>query len=409
MPKLYKREKSGCWYFKYFDTKTHKRRQMSTRCTDKDDAEKIMARFLTKGMCDTIAKPLKQKPKKKPILKYGELLELYTDKNTNPKYKDCMKDGRQYSEGYAVQASRFARHLKRIIKAQLPYLLELDVKLIDREDCKSVKDAILQDKGQCRIAEMYLQLFKVTLKQAVDDGLIPESPAANMPNIRHVENKRVSIDAELIAWLLTRKDCFMDTQSWAFFVLLATTGMRKGEALAFDTRKLNDNVYTLDTKISVTGSKSKLEKPKMNIVRVIPLPKLAMDAIRDLQIETGKSGRLFYKNGCWVQQVFDFVRARLKSIDPINFDSIWAKMTAHVLRHSCNTNLLIVGCNKMLVSTYLAWEHLDINTMQARYTHILGKSLQVVADTIDTIYGYELEEIVIEQAKLSYKPQIAND
>ena len=365
---LYLRPGSANYYFKYTDI--HGRRQQkSTGESDMYRARIVMEEW-TK---DNLRKP--------DTLR--SVIELYADPETNPKYQECLLDGRTYSIGYARQVALKARQLIESLGKVAPELLSKKIDMFLTSDIKNIKLAILKDRGRTRTSEQLLQLVKVAFRQAAEDGFIAASPAAGLSQIQHKEERRQAMDPELISWMIQQRDLFFDTQSWAFFVLIATTGMRKGEALAFDRQRLSsDGIYTLDRKVEVSGNPDDLGDPKMGHARIIPLPGVALDALAELP----GTGRLFYQKGSWVQKVFDHIRAGAAARDPENAE-IWKKMTAHVLRHSANTNLLVAGVSKLLIATYLAWEKQDLNETQIRYTHLVGKSLQPVADALDKIYG----------------------
>lgn len=365
---IYKRSESKNWFFKYTDDKG-KRLQKSTGTDDRSEALRVAEQWCSEH--------------RNTSMKLLQAIQQYQDPETNPKYQDSLVDGRRYSPGYAKQVARYAKILEDILQKEEPRLLAKRLDLIDKADIKTIKMALLRARGRTRTAEQLLQLIKVLFHQAADAGLIAYSPANGSSRIHHDEQQRQAMDPDLIAWMIQQKDLFFDTQSWAFFVLIATTGIRKGEALAFDRQRLSsDGIYTLDRKVEVSGNPDDLGDPKMGHARIIPLPRVALDALAVLP----GTGRLFYQKGSWVQKVFDHIRAGAAARDPENAE-IWKKMTAHVLRHSANTNLLVAGVSKLLIATYLAWEKQDLNETQIRYTHLVGKSLQPVADALDRIYG----------------------
>lgn len=364
---LYKRD-SGNWYFKFTD-KRGCRKQKCTGTSDKKKAEVFAKAWISENSAP-------------PSCQLREVLAFYLDPATNPKYRECQLDGRAYSIGYAQQVARKTRQLIRLLKDREPHLLTKRMDRFDRADIKTIKLAILEDRGRTRTAEQLLQLLKVVFSQAADDGIIIASPAYKVSEIQHKQEQRISLDPELISWLIDQKDLFPDNQSWAYFTLIATTGMRKGEALAFDRQRLLDGIYTLDRKVNVSGDPDDLGAPKMGHARIIPLPQIALDALDTLP----GTGRLFYQKSYWNQKVFEFLRAGAIARDPDHAEC-WIHLTAHALRHSANTNLLVAGVSKLLIATYLAWEKQDLNETQIRYTHLIGKSLQPVADALDKIYG----------------------
>ena len=60
--------------------------------------------------------------------------------------------------------------------------------------------------------------------------------------------------------------------------------------------------------------------------------------------------------------------------------------TAHILRHSLNTNLLANDVSPVMTAYYLAWQHQALIDMQQRYTHLQAMKLKSVADNIDIMF-----------------------
>jgi integrase len=138
---------------------------------------------------------------------------------------------------------------------------------------------------------------------AVDDGYIPYSPCNPMANIRYEEEKREAIPAENISWLINHPEFFPDTTIYDFFIVTATTGMRRGEVLGITQEKLYNGTLTIDQQYTV---KWKFQPPKKGIVRVIPLANITRKILESRK--HGKLGHLFPLSHSMVGNNFSAIR-----------------------------------------------------------------------------------------------------
>ena len=370
----YQRTKNGNYYFKY-TASDGKRIQRCTGTRNYDEAVAYVNRY---------QEIFKAEPRfSMPTVL--EELRKYQDPKTNPKYQQCILEGGNYSEGWAIKVSKHTQVLEELMTRRQPTLLTKRLDEVQRIDIANLTRNIALEKGQSRSAQMLQQAIKVLFSQAYQSGYINTSPAAGIKNIKHKMQKRTSIPAEYIQEIISNRKLFSDTQAWAYFVVLATTGMRKNEVLALSTKQIDEGYCLIDSCIKGTG-KYNISLPKWGIVRSIPLPKITQEALAMLKPVKDKEGnfRYFLKDSYWVQGLMDVLRAGLRFLCP-GYD--FSQMTSHTLRHSCNTNLLVRGADPTLLAEFLAWEHQqEICDMQRNYMHIVAKDLQPIADAIDNMY-----------------------
>lgn len=368
---VYRRKGSQNYYFKYTD-KDGKRRQLSTGKTVKKDARQYAQDFI-----DSLVSR-----ERFSRMTLGELIKLYTDPATNPRYKEAKVNTTNYTHRYALLTARNMSGLLKVLEERTPTLLTLQLCDLIRRDIKDIAAEIVEIKGRCRTAQMYFLSLKVALSQAESDGLVQASPAKGLPNIKYQEKRRTALSPGMISWMLSRKDLFPSEEYHAFLSVIAATGMRRGEALAINKEKLFNGVLTIDAQIATGESQPTL--PKWGVVRCIPLPKLALEALERQPVDS--EGNYFPHYDKWSDLCMGRLKSALKAADPDN-KAIWDSLGHHVLRHSLNTNLIVEGVSPILIAEYLSWRHQELIDIQRRYTHIMAMKLKPVADAIDMIYS----------------------
>lgn len=360
------------YYFKYTDT-NGKRRQKCTETSDLETAKAYIKAF-----------DATKEEKKFVMPTFLEELRKYQDINTNPKYQRVQLEGGDYSRPWAIRVASYTKQLEGIIRATSPSVLLKKLNEVSRLEIRDISKAIASARGRSRTSQLLQQSLKVVFSRAYEDGILSQSPAMGIKCITHKRSSRESIPCDFIQEMISHKELFFDYQMWAYFVIIATTGMRKNELISLSTSKINNGTCLIDSNIQGTGREINA-LPKWGIIRSIPLPEITQEVISSLPTTKDKIGndRFFYKDTAWVQKVFDCLRLSLRSFIP-EYD--FSKLTAHVLRHSCNTNLLLTGLNELLVSEYLAWEHQKLSDIQKNYTHLVAENLRPVANEIDKMY-----------------------
>lgn len=369
--KLYKR--GAVWYFK-FTSPTGKRIQKSTGKTVKREAIEYAQEYLksinTRGS-GIVAQTLRTE------------LERYTEPLTNPRYRQAQLHNTSYTLGYAKQVARHASLVIQALENHLPAMLEVPVDECTRRDMKEIQLAIVEERGHCRTSQHMFGTVKTIMTYLVDDSVIPQSPAAGIPDIGYDAKKLVAIAPELISWMIERKDLFPSPRAWAFFTVLAATGMRKSEAMAMGTQSIANDVLVIDQQVS--PHHKEMQKPKCGVIRAIPLSRLALDALSTL--EPDDKGR-YFPGYTYSDIGTDVIRIRtaFATVDAEHAE-VWMTLTPHILRHSANTNLLVGGASPLLVAEYLAWKHQELIDMQRQYTHMVAMNLKPVADKLDELYS----------------------
>lgn len=366
-------QSNGSWYFYTYDG-YGKRRKIATGTKDLTEAEKFRKEFMKA--------PVVQIEKRRTL---KSCLIEFTDTSTNPKYQESKITGKMYSHLHAVNMELNAKRLVQLLPAK--YLTKA-IRDISRIDCIEIRKRIWQEYGSSSVAYNVWKGFKTILSYCSQSGYIMQSPAAGLDNISYEKKKRAAIPAEDIRTIMDT-DVFLSDEYRAFFILLATTGMRRGEAAAICTRQVRQfkgiNELCINRARKDDDWKT-IGLPKMNIIRTIPLADITYEALKPL-LKPDRPDELIFptltRQG--IGLCFNRIRAISSSLDLIAPNDV-ASISPHILRHSLNTELVLSNVNNLLVQEYLSWHHQDLGTQEV-YTHIYARNLLPVSNAIDSIFG----------------------
>lgn len=383
--KLYKRAGASperdFWYMYLRDPSTGKLIRKSTYTFDEKEALEIWQR--EKEKLDALS----------TNARFDVLLSLYTNPETNPRYKNAKLDGGHYGMEHAKAVARHCRNMHELFSKNCPAIMKMKISDIKTMQFKILKQTLVKEYGNRRITALMLETLKTLFSQAHEDGITEVNVSSGISNIHYKPKVRAAVDEKLIGEIIALKDRFAYVEDWAFFTVLATTGMRRSEVLALSSEQIKDGVLTLDRALKSMG-KDDIGLPKWDIVRVIPLSRITLYALSC--IAPDKDGRYFHYNRYWADESFRRIRCTACAALHENADAIM-KLTPHVLRHSLNTNLLAAEVSPVLTAYYLAWEHQTLIDMQERYTHLQAMKLSAVSSGIDAMFP--MEEL-LEKEKL---------
>lgn len=338
---------------------------------------------------------LKSPRRKKSVTTLADVLSPFCDPETNPRRLESSVTGRLYGLRHAQNVALYTRRVGDLINEHMPAVLRRPVKSIDRKTCKDIMFLILDKKGRTDDAQQEFKALKSALAYAYDEGLVPTNPAAGLPDIK-VERKgpgAMALDPHDIA-LIMRSDVFPSGWSKNLFALFASTGMRRGELLALDWSQIvvEDGIGVIRIDRGVKDASFRIVgKPKWDKVRVIPMPEIARCAVESQRETTGGRGLVFPGVTPKIfQETMDTIKIGAMALPGLVCKEAVAQLTAHKLRHSLNTNLMLAGANPLLVRTYLSWEHQGSNAVQAGYTHVYARNLLPVARVIDDMYSQDV-------------------
>lgn len=363
---IYQRNK--IYYFKYTNTEG-KRCQKSTGLKNKEKAIIYANQYI--GNSDFLIQS--------SLIEY---ISLFCDINTNPKKKRAILDGSAYSKSYGELQTRYAKIIFSELKMK-PALSNKSLSNLTRYDIIQFKESIVIKYGRSRTSQLIFSQFKIIISFAYKEGIINQNPTQSIPNIKYKEQKRLAISSSTLSYLIYKKNIFPSNEFWAFFTVLATTGMRRGEVLGITPSKINNGFLTIDQQFNG----KEFLPPKLGQTRIIPLSKITLEALNSIKPKNKKQ-RYFQRNCSWITSGF----RQIKGFALANFpeeEAAISMMSPHSLRHSCNTNLLIAGTSPLLVAEYLSWKHQELIDMQYRYTHFVANNLTPVSDMIDELYSHK--------------------
>ena len=367
--RLYQRNGSDNWYIDWRNPVTGERVRISAKTKNKKAAQRKLDDLNAQALARTSEGT------------FSQMLALYEDWTTNPRRECAESEGGSYGERYAKRVAMTSRWFRKTLAEKYPLFLDKKVTEIKRIDCNRIREIILKTKGKRRAGQEAFRTFKAYFSQAIRDCLIENNPCQGLPDIRYKEVQRFAIHEDCIKALVNSRLLFFNTESWAYFTVLATTGMRKSEVLALNIDQIQGN----DLKIYRALKSERVDDiglPKCNIVRNIRLSKIALEALGS--VKPDRNGRLFPHNSYWSDKQV----AQWRVIGKLAYNTEdWEKITCHILRHSLNTALVANGADRFMVAEYFGWKHQDALAMQRRYTHLYTGSMQAIADKIDELVG----------------------
>ena len=156
-----------------------------------------------------------------------------------------------------------------------------------------------------------------------------------------------------------------DLRDKALILFLYATGTRISEALNVKISDIEDGWV-------------KIEMAKGEKQRVVPIAKVALDAINEY----------LYKRNCSNEYIFVNKNCeKLSRISAFNITKKYLNVSPHVLRHSFATALVLGGADLRVVQELLG--HASLNTTQI-YTHIQKENLK------NTVLKYHPLELIEE-------------
>lgn len=368
---LYRRAESELWYMRLRVPRTGRQLRRCTGTADEAEAMEVWRKA---------QEALERGAPSRTLL---ELMRLYESVDTNPRYRQARKEGFRYGKEYAKGVAGSMRRLEAILSRKMPRLLQMDSLELTKPDALAVREAIFSSRGGSRSSQQMWSAFRTMYSQLVAEALIDWNPCDGLRGIAHKSAPRASFPADMIVEAIARPEIFPTHDAWAFFAFTAYTGMRESEVLALKASQLDGDVLTVDS--ALKGNRmSDVGLPKWDLIRTIPLSKLAMGVLASLTPDW--KGRYFPHPRSWAITACNAARSGMCALFPDQADD-YSRMTCHTLRHSMNTNLLVAKQDPIMVAEYLSWEHQKLPDIQKRYTHIYAESMRVIADTIDRIYA----------------------
>jgi integrase len=256
--------------------------------------------------------------------------------------------------------------------------------------------ALYRDKLESGLSNRTVRYIHTTLnkslKQAVDDGLIPRNPAASVKPPQPRKKEIQPLDREQVSTLL---NTVSGDRLEALYVLAITAGLREGELLALRWEDVDLDSGKLQVRRTLSEARTGriFEAPKSGTGRSIRLTHKATQALREhrkrqLEARMEKAG-LWEDHGLvFPSEVGTPMGARnLQRAFKIRLKRAGLSETTrfHDLRHTCATLLLQQGVNPKFVQELLG--HRDIALTLNVYSHVLPDMGDAAAGAMDDALG----------------------
>ncbi len=319
----------------------------------------------------------------KAALLDGQATQVENDQLTVSRWLDIWFE--TYSNGWEV-TSRLQR--KNAIKHQMkPLLGKFKLKELDRTTYVREFIKPLLKKHKPSTVDLFHSLFKVAINAAVEDEIIPRNRFGKVTIDQDKALANFLTPKELNVFLeITKK--YENITNYTFVLLLAYTGVRKGEALGLKWKNvdLKEKTITIDCTRDRHGDRSPKTK---NSYRTIPIDDILVNQLKVYQkwcIETK------FQYGMQLDRRDDYVLISYQGGTPIGantskylFDRIYKnlekeeiaikRITPHGLRHTHATTLINVSVPPKTIADRLGN---TVEMIYRIYTHS-NKELEEVA------------------------------
>jgi integrase len=280
----------------------------------------------------------------------------------------------------SVRPSTFRRY-EQIARNQLiPQLGRIALPDLKPADVEAMTRRLLE-KASPRSAAHARAVLRTALSRALRHQLVHRNVAALAapPRVEHREVE--SYDPEQVRAFLAgiRGDPLE-----AVYVLAIATGLRQGELLGLQWSDvdLDQRVLTVRAALQrINGQPTLVETKTARSRRTVPLPGLAVTALREQRLRGRPLGYVFTDSrgmplhGTGVTRSLHAVQARL-GLPAIRF---------HALRHTAASLLLAQGVHPRVVMEMLG--HSTIALTMNTYSHVIPALQREAADTMDTLLG----------------------
>ena len=252
----------------------------------------------------------------------------------------------------------------------------------------------LQASGlSARSARLAHTVLKLALSKAVDWDVLSSSGLDRKVELPKLNSRRED------PWSPEEARSFLaateHTRLWPLWVLLLTTGLRRGEALglAWSHIDFDEGRVVIARSLVASAEGPRIELPKTSAGRrVVPLVPAATSALalqRDLQALDKDA------LSTWPDNDFVFTTQVGTPYDPRNVSRYFTNACAashmrhirlHDLRHSVATMALTSGTHPKLVQELLG--HANIQVTLDTYSHVIGgMSRQAADDVAGVLFG----------------------
>ncbi|TWV45606.1 site-specific integrase [Streptomyces misionensis] len=271
----------------------------------------------------------------------------------------------------------------------------------DKRTCCAV-GRCCERRPSARTVQYVHAVLRSALQQAIREELIARN-VARIVETPTVERKEVRpLDTgEARALLKTARS----HRLYALWLLLVSTGLRRGEVLGLTWSDVDLNAGTLRVRRNVQRIRRELifGTPKtMRSIRTVSLPRRCVQALTQHRVAQDRERKIAgpkWKPAEGQPTGLIFTTSTGRVIDPRGLnrmltilcrDARVPRVRVHDLRHTCASLLLAQGVDARTIMETLG--HSTITMTLDTYAHVMGTTLRAAADRMDDALGLDGEE-----------------
>ena len=381
-----KAAKAASWSFVVDLPRTEdgKRRQVKRHgFRTRREAEVAMATVLTSGELEATTTGSQRTPTKRSAP--GNQREVPTVSDWLEEWLTSVHDSLRLST-YTLYEMTARKWIK-------PRIGDLRIDQVDPKVAEALYRDLQVEGLSPRSARLAHQVLKLSLDKAVAWGMVTSSGLDRKVELPKLNTHRVE------PWAPEEARAFLDltrgTRLWPLWMLLLTTGLRRGEALGLGWSHLDLDQGRLVIARSLVASANgpRIELPKTasgrRVVPLVPDAVAAFTLQRELQEQDRKA------LGSWPDHDFVFTTQVGTPYDPRNISRYFKEACAatgirrirlHDTRHTVATMALVSGTHPKLVQELLG--HANIQITLDTYSHVLaGVSRQAADNVAGVLFG----------------------
>lgn len=300
--------------------------------------------------------------------------------------RDLLRRWLRDEAAHRVRPTTLVGYEITVEKHLIPALGNKQAQSLTTADVLEVRSKLVA-AGKARTAQVAMLRLRQCLAWAVSVGLLARNVSATV--------KRPTAKApERRTWDASQARTFLDTAQGdgysPLWLVLLTTGLRRGEALGLRWRDIDFDRGTLSVRQSVVlhNGAPHIQLPKSKAsLRTVRLPKGTLDALRQ-----HRDRQTFKRKAAaeWADHDLVFATRQGKPINPRHvLRSFYAlvkradvpKISIHDLRHTSATLMLKSGVPVKVVSERLG--HAQASITLDTYAHVLPDMQEAAVEAID--------------------------
>ena len=276
------------------------------------------------------------------------------------------------------------RYREMLAKPLLRTFGRTPVQRVRTADLDAMLDGMVTRGLSARTVQYYFEVYRQLFEYAVSRGLFAKNPVKGIVLPALEKRRRV----EVLELEEVRRFLELASQSrfYALYLLLVTTGLRIGEALALEWRDLDlgEGRLTVNKSLDDLYADRRSSPPKsQHAYRTVPMPKQLVDVLAARK----RSGvRVFEPSA----HPYKSVAAELKR----SLEAIGARpLSLHGLRHTACSLMLRQGVSIKVVQ-YVMGHHSAAFTLDT-YAHLLRGEADSVGPAIEAAIGSRSDRVAV--------------